>query len=400
MAALPAVGAEDGVLHIDGGDESGWEDGWYVQVDGVMGGKSSGKMEFLQDNSVMKFTGDINLDGGGFSSVRRRVSLDLSEYAGVVVTLEADKRGIGEGSLPPIGLELQFDDRSSRYDFSSAFSVPLSSGYGDGPVVSSVYLPIESFDRGTFFGFVCRDNCKFDPTQINGISVYVLFQEGDFEVRLRSIEAVKEPRSFPLPDYDVIESDDDVIALIQSTITAGGGLYDKGYTELCIAMYWSVLNSIFSSDTGAVSDSIQAVICAGLQQVESQTNEGDSKENIAWTLRYAMDAVIADLLGSSRPTVQDWLPTVEETTSMEVQCLGRTSAAPGYMYDPTNEYMLEIDDDAIGNSTFSYQDMIEESIAKREEAMQELKESSGFAFSPIGSTMLGMSVLMGVAQLV
>ncbi len=356
MAALPAVGANDGVLHIDGGSESGWEDGWYVQVDGVMGGKSSGKMEFLQDNSVMKFTGDINLDGGGFSSVRRRVSLDLSDYAGVVVTLEADRRSVGEVSLPPIGLELQFDDRSSRYDFSSAFSVPLSSDDGDGPVVSSVYLPIESFDRGTFIGFVCRDNCQFDPSKINGISVYVLFQKGIFDVRLRSIEAVKEPRSFPLPKFDVIESKDDVIALIQSTITAGGGLYDKGYTELCIAMYWSVLNTILSSDTGVVSDAIQAVLCAGLQQVETQTNERDNKENIAWTLRHAMDALIADLQGFSRLTVQDWLPTVDEATSMKVQCLGRTSAAPGYMYDPTNQYMLV--SDAIDNEKEEILEMV------------------------------------------
>ena len=189
-----------------------------------MGGKSSGNMEFLQDNSVMKFTGEINLDGGGFSSVRRRVNLDLSEYAGVVVTLEADQRSTDKGNLPPIGLELQFDDRTSRYDFSSAFSVPLSSDNGDGPVVSSVYLPIESFDRGTFIGFVCQDNCQFDPSQINGISVYVLFQEGGFDVRLQSIEAVKEPRSFPVPAYAVMESEDDAIALLHSTRASGGGL--------------------------------------------------------------------------------------------------------------------------------------------------------------------------------
>ena len=159
-------------------------------------------------------------------------------------------------------------------------------------------------------------------------------------MRLQSIEAVKEPRSFPVPEYDVIESED-AIALIQSTIASGGGLYDKGYTELCIAMYWSVLNTIFSTDVA--SDAIQAVICAGLKQVEAQTNEGDGKENIAWTLRHTMDAVIADLQGSSRLTVQDWLPTSDEATAMEVQCLGRTSAAPGYMYDPTNQYMLVSD---------------------------------------------------------
>ncbi len=67
-----------------------------------------------------------------------------------------------------------------------------------------------------------------------------------------------------------------------------------------------------------------------------------------------------------------------------------------------------MDDDAIGNSTLSYQDVIEEAIAKREEAMQELKESGGFApaattfssFSQIVSAVLGIAFSMGVDQLV
>ena len=45
---------------------------WYSQVDGVMGGQSSGSLSFVQDDTIMSFTGNINLDGGGFSSVRRR----------------------------------------------------------------------------------------------------------------------------------------------------------------------------------------------------------------------------------------------------------------------------------------------------------------------------------------
>ena len=42
------------------------------QVDGVMGGKSSGELPFLESNTVMNFIGIINhLGGGGFSSVIR-----------------------------------------------------------------------------------------------------------------------------------------------------------------------------------------------------------------------------------------------------------------------------------------------------------------------------------------
>jgi hypothetical protein len=350
--AVQRAGAFDAV-RIDGGEEFGWEENrWYVQVDGVMGGKSSGKIEFMSDNNAMKFTGDISLDGGGFSSVRRQIDLDLSEYAGVVVTLEADARNAESGVSPPMGLHLQFDDRTSRYEFSSAFSVPLSSSSsssssynGDGPVVTSVYLPVESFDRATSFGFECGSNCQFDASEIRGMSVYVLFQEGSF----------------------------DVVVLIQSTISSGGGLYDKSYVELCIAMYWSVLNTVLSSASGVVSDPVQAVICAGLQQVEDQMEDGDSKANIAWTLRHAMDAVIADLQGSSRTTTQDWLPTVSEAASMEVECVGRTSAAQGLMYDPTNEMILVSDseDDEEEFASDSENDEEEEPLSESENDEEE-----------------------------
>jgi len=75
LAGTAFVNGDDGydnVLRIDGsstGGESGsssWDSGtWYVQVDGVMGGKSSGVMEFIEtnfDNSdsytkLLKFTG-------------------------------------------------------------------------------------------------------------------------------------------------------------------------------------------------------------------------------------------------------------------------------------------------------------------------------------------------------
>jgi len=336
LLLLGAV-ASASAYRIDGGSEQWEADDWYVQVDGVMGGKSTGSMEFLEDNQVLKFTGDINLDGGGFSSVRKRVSLDLTGYAGIVVTLEADARSLNENTSPPIGIHLQLDDRTSRYDFSSAFSIPLSSE----PTVTSVYLPVESFDRGTWIGFKCSNNCVFDPSEINGISVYVLFQEGSFDVRLRSIEAVTEPRAFPIPEYGVLDSTQDVLELLQSTISSGGGLYDKDYMELCISMYWSVLNTIVSSEI--VSESVKAVICAGLQEVETMMEQNDTKTNIAWTLRYAMDATIQDLQQSPRTTVQDWLPTTSEAASMEVTCFGRTSAAPGFLYNPTNEYMLVSD---------------------------------------------------------
>lgn len=64
---------------------------WYVQNDTVMGGRSSGK--YIIDNMQLVFTGVTNTNGGGFSSIRTRpLRLDLSEYAGIQLSLKADGR--------------------------------------------------------------------------------------------------------------------------------------------------------------------------------------------------------------------------------------------------------------------------------------------------------------------
>jgi hypothetical protein len=98
---------------------------------------------------------------------------------------------------------------------------------------------MDSFNRGTRFGFVCRDNCELDNTNINNLSVNVLFQEGTFDVRIKSISAISKaggPRSFLSPQIQ-FDSVDEIINLLQSTISSGGSLYDKTYIELCIVMY-------------------------------------------------------------------------------------------------------------------------------------------------------------------
>jgi len=346
-ATSTTTGTKNDAWRIDGFESD--QDSWYVQVDGVMGGKSSGALEFSGDDEgrpVMNFTGKISLDGGGFSSVRRRIDLDLSDYAGVVVTLEAAT----SSDSAPLGIELQFGDATSRYDFSSAFAIPLSNAT---TTITSVYLPLESFDRGTFFGFVCGDDCSFDPSEIESLSVYVLFQEGDFGVAIHSIEAVREPRAFPSLAIDV-GAPQDIATLLRSTIVSGGGLYDKSYVELCIAIYWSVLNTLVASPE--VPESAKVVLCAGLQRAEALQNEGIAerpKEAIAWALRYTIDAVLADLTESERSIAESWLPSQKESDSMEVMCVGRTSLARGIFYDGENNDVL--DDYAIvgGNATFS-----------------------------------------------
>lgn len=195
---------------------------------------------------------------------------------------------------------------------------------------------MESFDRGTRMGYTCRNGCALNQAAINQISLYMLFQEGPFDVRVLSINAVEEPVAFPSPPVG-FTSDEEVIALLQSTIEKGGSLYDKGYQELCIAMYWSALNSIIaatpvpSSTTNnivVVPNSLKAVICAGLETLMTET----SKQAQAWTLRYIMDTVMDDLNDTTRRYNFNWLPSQQEVSaSASSLCLARTSAASGAM---------------------------------------------------------------------
>jgi hypothetical protein len=77
-----------------------------------IGGKSSGTVQLLAGgNEGLLFSGNINLDGGGFSSIRRTFSAkDLSAYAGVWV--EVDTIVTGGSRVPmaaPQGITFQLN---------------------------------------------------------------------------------------------------------------------------------------------------------------------------------------------------------------------------------------------------------------------------------------------------
>jgi len=67
---------------------------------------------------------------------------------------------------------------------------------------------MDSFDRGTSGGYVCQSSCYFDSSKIDSMRVYVLYQEGKFDVRLKSIVAVKEKRSFQSPKIERLDMED------------------------------------------------------------------------------------------------------------------------------------------------------------------------------------------------
>ena len=64
---------------------------WYVVDDGVMGGRSKGKLS-INDNGNAIFSGEVSLDNyGGFSSIRHQFKKkDISQYSQVVLRVRGD----------------------------------------------------------------------------------------------------------------------------------------------------------------------------------------------------------------------------------------------------------------------------------------------------------------------
>lgn len=78
---------------------------WQTVNDSVMGGRSSGGPTFTDD--VMTFAGDINTDGGGFSSLRLRLEPGtLSDFDRVILRARPDDRSY----------MITFDDNVSSRD--------------------------------------------------------------------------------------------------------------------------------------------------------------------------------------------------------------------------------------------------------------------------------------------
>jgi hypothetical protein len=149
-----------------------------------MGGLSTGNVQFA-DEGAMVFTGNINLNGGGFSSVRKTTKglVDLQSYAGIQVEMDATPF---TSDHAPLGVHLQLGDATSRYDFAAALAVPFSQTLGE---QASVFLPFDAFSHYSWNGRMCS-SCRLKTDEVNEISLYVLFQPGPFEFRLRSISAV------------------------------------------------------------------------------------------------------------------------------------------------------------------------------------------------------------------
>jgi len=146
---------------------------WRSINDGVMGGRSAGGME--QSDEGLRFAGRLSLENnGGFSSVRRFVSQDLSGTSGVRIQVRGD------------GRQYQFRIRQS-----SGFNgVAWSAAFTSSEEWQQVDLGFDQFTP-VFRGRSVPQAGPVVPSAIQQIGFLLADKDpGRFELEIRGIEFI------------------------------------------------------------------------------------------------------------------------------------------------------------------------------------------------------------------
>lgn len=143
---------------------------WRVVNDGVMGGRSSGRIR--ADGEGMLYTGVINTNGGGFSSIRRTIERGaLAKAVALKINHEGDQRGY----------KLSIRSSAAYRGRPISFQAPIPAAAKGGVV----YLDDL---KGSFRGFP-TPGARFERDQAVEIGLILADgRDGPFEVALRSIE--------------------------------------------------------------------------------------------------------------------------------------------------------------------------------------------------------------------
>jgi hypothetical protein len=147
---------------------------WYAVNDGVMGGLSSGGPRF--DDGIMIFEGVINTNGGGFSSLRSRVTGgSFADASGVKLRVKSDGRAY------KLTLRTNVTWRGRRVSFQGPIPQTKPGEWGE------VIVPFSSLG-GTIFGRSVR-GAKFDRAAVNELGIILADgQDGPFKLHVDWIQ--------------------------------------------------------------------------------------------------------------------------------------------------------------------------------------------------------------------
>jgi len=146
---------------------------WRTVLDGVMGGRSTGS--FVVEGGAMRFTGVLNTNGGGFSSVRRPgkdLRLGQPGEAGIRLRVRADGRKY----------TLRLRQPTERRRFAASYRTQFETEKGDG--WQDVYVPYSAL-RPTWRGRKL-DLPPVDPTQVDELGLSIDDKiDGPFRIEIQ-----------------------------------------------------------------------------------------------------------------------------------------------------------------------------------------------------------------------
>ncbi|MEM6626805.1 MAG: CIA30 family protein [Pseudomonadota bacterium] len=148
---------------------------WRSVNDDVMGGRSEGGSKFTETSMV--FSGSINTNGGGFSSMRRvlRDALATSD-----TRLDVDVKGDGRA------YNIRFDVKEPEWRVSLSFQALLTDAAHD--EMTTVSVPLDQL-RASFRGRRITD-AVFNPDAVLRIGVIIADgEDGPFTLELGEIRA-------------------------------------------------------------------------------------------------------------------------------------------------------------------------------------------------------------------
>ncbi len=143
---------------------------WNIVNDGVMGGLSKGFVSV--EEGTLRFSGTLVTRGGGFTSTRARLDVDLTGYDGV----ELRVRGGGRT------FEVEVDDGTQRGWRSVSRRAPFETTRE----WTWVRIPFQSLNTTVFGRRVSART--FDPSRVRQVALFIADgQDGPFELEVDEI---------------------------------------------------------------------------------------------------------------------------------------------------------------------------------------------------------------------
>ncbi len=242
--------------------------GWRTVVDGVMGGRSTGRVSHAQ-GGVLRFAGYLSLENnGGFSQIRRDgLEGQFLGAQGLLIRVKGD------------GRTYQFDVRCSNA------RVPAGGYQREFVTVDGEWTTLELYFKDFVlktFGRTVPNAPALDANLIESIGITLAdYNPGPFELEVefvRPIGSAATPTGAPSDVH---------ITLLLSAIERGVPLFNAGDVRGCAAVYQTVVEALLvlspESLTAGQQAAMQSAMAVSLRQAPAES---------AWTLRRAIDSVL------------------------------------------------------------------------------------------------------------